>query len=228
MYLNRLNVFNQIHKGLRALLYDVALQIQQTDFTAKEGTQELVKEIEQVVHLFDEHAENEDSYILPMIGKYNPQLIESFENEHEEDHRLSQQLLTDINTWWNAANDWEKQKAGTEIFYHFNEFVAFNLYHMNREEKLLNEVLWTNYTDGEILAVEHEIVANIPPATLAVESRWMMKGMNNPEIIGWLKGVKQGAPEPVFQELLQLAEETLPAGRWEAVSEALSVGLGVE
>lgn len=97
----------------------------------------------------------------------------------------------------------------------------------NTEERFLNEVLWQYYTDNEIRDIERQILASIPPDILAVESRWMMKGMSNPEIIAWLRVVKQTAPEAVFFSLLALAEEVLAKTRWKIVNVALVDGMMV-
>ena len=34
--MKRYNIFNQVHKGLRALLYETIIKLQQTDFTDTE------------------------------------------------------------------------------------------------------------------------------------------------------------------------------------------------
>jgi hypothetical protein len=227
MSVNRFNIFNQIHKGLRAMLYELALQIQQTDFSEVEEAEALVKEVKQVVSFFAAHAEHEDRFILPAVARHNARIIEAFAHEHMEDGFLAGLLLESVQAWQAAADATGRVKAGSDLFYHFTEFTAFNLVHMNKEERFLNEVLWQYYTDAELYELERQILASVPPDILAVESRWMMKGMSNPEIIGWLRGVKQAAPEALFFSFLALAEEELPEGRWKAVNTALVDGIMV-
>lgn len=225
MPLTRFNIFNQIHKGLRAMLYELALEIQQTDFSEAEEAEALVKEVEQVVSFFTAHAEHEDRFILPAVARHNARIIEAFAHDHLEDGWLAELLLKSVKAWRAAEDTAARSQAGSELFYHFTEFTAFNLVHMNKEERFLNEVLWQFYTDKEILELERQILASVPPEILAVESRWMMKGMSNPEIIAWLHGVKQAAPEALFFSFLGLAEEVLPEGRWRAVNAALVDGM---
>ncbi len=222
---NRYNAFNQIHKGLRAMLYNTALQIQQTDFDQKEEVTPLLDQIQQLVHFFDEHAEHEDRFILPAIAAYNTSFIDAFEKEHEEDCRLSAQLLNNISTWQQADDNEERLAAGQTLFLNFNEFLAFNLYHMNREETVLNELIWENYTDEEILQIQAKLIATIPPEVMYVESQWMMRGISNREIINWLKGIQQTAPAHVFQSFFEMAETELPPNRFSIVSKAFSRSL---
>ena len=227
MYPTRFNIFNQIHKGLRAMLYELALEIQQADFSEVEEAEALVQEVEQVVSFFTAHAEHEDRFILPAVARHNARIIEAFAHDHLEDGWLADLLLKSVQAWRAATDAQTRARAGSELFYHFTEFTAFNLVHMNKEERFLNEVLWSCYSDRELLELERQILASVPPDILAVESRWMMKGMSNPEIIGWLRGVKQAAPEALFFSFLALAEEELPDWRWKAVNAALVDGMMV-
>lgn len=227
MYPTRFNIFNGIHKGLRAMLYELALTIQQTDFSEVDEAETLVKEVEQVVSFFTAHAEHEDRFILPAVARYNARIIEAFAHDHLEDGWLAELLLKSVQAWRRAEDASARAQAGSELFYHFTEFTAFNLVHMNKEERFLNEVLWEYYSDREILQIERCILASVPQDILVVESRWMMKGMSNPEIISWLRGVKQAAPEALFFSFLALAEEVLPGWRWTAVHAALVDGMMV-
>lgn len=227
MPVTRFNIFNQIHKGLRAMLYELALHIQQTDFSDKEEAEELLQDVEHVVSFFQSHADHEDRFILPAVARYNERIIEAFAHEHLEDHWLANLLVKSVKAWREAADTSSRVQAGSELHYHFTEFTAFNLVHMNKEERFLNEVLWQYYSDEEIRQLERQVLASIPADILQVESRWMMKGMSNGEIIDWLRGVKQSAPEALFFSLLHLAEDVLPDYRWKTINEALVDGMMV-
>ncbi|MBN9485007.1 MAG: hypothetical protein BGO70_05200 [Bacteroidetes bacterium 43-93] len=218
----RYNVFNQIHKGLRALMYDTAKNIQQMDFEQANAS-EVIDQVLLVVDLFDEHAHHEDAHILPMVVAHNAALVDSFEKDHELDHKLSEDLRSLCASWTNATSDMERMKIGQGIFYAFNEFIGFNLYHMNREEHELLLTLWQHYTDEEILAAQQAIIQSIPPETMMIESRWMMSTLNNMEIIGWLGAIKANAPEEIFMGYVKLAAETLSEQRWNTIANTLKI-----
>ena len=224
MLQNRFNVFNQVHKGLRALLYDTALKIQQTDFTDMLQGSLTIKAVEDVVFLFEDHAHNEDSFILPAVGKFDSNIITVFENEHAEDERLSKILLA-ASAAWQASDEDGRYDIGQIIFYQFNAFVAFNLYHMNKEETVLNEALWKYYSDLEIIQIMNELLASLPPNVMNAEAPWMVRGMNDPEIITWLQEVKQHAAAPIFGMLSGLAQSELPVARWENIKVVLDEAL---
>jgi len=77
----RVNIFNQIHKGLRAALYDAAISLQQTDFTIEAEAEEVFSKVKEVVMLFDEHAHREDKFILSAISQFEPSVVDAFEQE---------------------------------------------------------------------------------------------------------------------------------------------------
>ena len=217
----RYNIFNQIHKALRSLLYETAGLIQQTDFTDVTESEEAFKKIQHIVDLFEKHAFHEDKYVLPAIASYDPALIQSFEQEHEEDNALGQRLKGLMNAFNDTASAADRIDAGYAIQTAYVEFMVFNLNHMAREERILNIALWKHYSDVEIVGINNNIVANIPLPELQGTSVWMMRSMNNGEIITWLKEVRSHAPEPAYRMLYQIASDELPPVRWLKVKTAL-------
>jgi hypothetical protein len=95
---------------------------------------------------------------------------------------------------------------------------------MAQEEEVLNNILWCRFTDAEIFAMEQNILANIPVEELTIYSQWMIRGLNNHEIINWLKTIEKTAVGPVFQVLFSLAETELSAIRWQKIQEGLTEG----
>lgn len=217
----RYNSFGKIHKALRALLYDTALKLQQTDFTDKEAGEKLFVQIEQVVLLFESHAHNEDHFFNEPLEEVNKEVAILFEKEHEEDHRLAIILKKTIKDWRAANTISERSMAGDNLFYAFNEFIAFNLYHMNKEETLLNQVLWDTYTDDQIKITEQQIIQNTSPEKMIVYALWMIRGINAKEMTHWMRELSMMAPKPLYQQLYTMAKQEWGALRWKEIDEAL-------
>ena len=220
----RVNIFNQIHKGLRALLYESSLLLQQTDFSNDEEMQVAVDRITMVANLFDDHAHHEDTFILPAIQEYEPSIIDAFEQEHATDARLTR-AIKDCLQAVQMASAFVRPNMANELSKTFIQFMVFNLEHMAKEENILNKILWRYYSDEEILVIQHEIVASLSPWSAKTGSLWMMRGLNNPEIVRWLRTVEDSAPESVFQNLFATAERELPEHRFRQVLEALTEGV---
>jgi Hemerythrin HHE cation binding domain len=222
--MQRYNIFNQIHKGLRALLYETARQIQHTDFRNVEEAESIIGRINEVVRLFEKHAHSEDNHVFPAIEKYEPSVADAFEQEHVKDHFLGELLTASISLYSYAAVITEKGEAGRQIHSAYVKFMVFNLEHMRKEEEIINPLLWRYYTDADLMAITQEIIANIPPDYMAQYSKWMMRGLNNAEIAAWLRAVEKTAPEPAFQSLFATAENELSEKRFRLVLETLTEG----
>jgi len=222
--MQRYDMFNQIHKGLRALLYETALQIQHTDFWDVDEAEEAIGRINEIVRLFEKHAYSEDSHVFPAIEKYEPSVADAFEQEHVKDHLLGQALADSLSFYRNAEVITEKAVAAKQIHSAFIKFMVFNIEHMAKEEEVINPLLWRYYTDADLAAITERIVADIPPDYMAQFSKWMIRGLNNAEIAGWLRGVEKNAPEAVFRMLFVTAEKELPGKRFRQVLEGLTEG----
>lgn len=220
--MNRYNIFNQIHKGLRVVLFETATLIQQSDFRSKAASAAAIVKLQQTLGYFDGHAEHEHGYIFPLINKVNPTLVAEFDSEHETDEMLARQMRELVSSWYNVEDGPLSWEIGRTILASFNEFIAFNLTHMNKEERVLNEVLWSYYSDHELMAVEQEIVASLPPELLFEESRFMMRGANDPELLGWLGGMKANAPAQVYELYLRMLDEEIAPARSQALARELA------
>jgi hypothetical protein len=217
----RYNAFNMIHKGLRALLFETGITLMRTDFSDDAQGTQAIQAVLTVADLFNDHAFHEDSHVLPAVAKFNSSLQREFEEEHEEDEELANQLSLLSDSYLHAISSERRKEIGKQLLYTYYEFTAFNLYHMNKEEKKLNAALWDNYSDEEIQGIQQRIVSSIAPEKMALDGKWMMRGVNDPEIKNWLSQVKHSAPDPVFRQLVALGERELGEIRWNKVEQEI-------
>jgi hemerythrin-like domain-containing protein len=222
--MKRYNIFYEVHKGLRVMLYETALQIQQTDFINSEEAEQTIEQVKAVIELFDKHAHSEDRFVFTAVQPYDPTAVDAFEQEHVKDHALGESLTNQLTTFSNAISDDDKFRIGQQLYQAFIEFMIFNLQHMAKEEDIINKLLWRNYTDEELKGITGNILANIPPDQMAQFTKWMMRGLSNHEIAGWLKEVKNTAPDFVFESLMHTATQELNVHRLQLVQEAITEG----
>ncbi|MEJ8816880.1 hemerythrin domain-containing protein [Lacibacter sp. H407] len=222
--MKRYNIFNQVHKGLRALLYETIIKLQQTDFTDAEDAEEAVQQVKIILELFDEHAHTEDTFILPAIAEYEPSVVDVFEQEHVKDLTLSKNVHGLLQAFSLTISANAKQEIGAAISKAVFEFTLFNLEHMKKEEDVLNKLLWRYFDDEHLHSITATIIANVPAEKMPLYNKWMMRGLSNTEIIDWLKQVKNNAPDFVFQSFLGLAMAELTDNRWQKIQEHLTEG----
>ena len=217
-------MFNQIHKALRVWMYDTATLINQTDFDNPEQTSVATERLHQLLDMFDNHADHEDTLVFPLLQPYEPSVVEALEQEHVTDHALVQRLKGFLLALDHAVSTEAKTELGHSLNTAFIDFMVFNLQHMKKEETVINNLLWRYYSDPDLVAVSQKIVASIPPAESAIASRWMFKALSNHEISGWLRTVERNAPNHVFRPLLTLAEKELDPERFRYIQEEISEG----
>lgn len=223
--MERFNSFNIIHKGLRAALYQTALQLQQTDFNEEGPAGEALDKVREIIMLFEGHAHKEDHFVLPMINEYEPSVVATFNAEHVEDERLGKELKNAADLLAACETPSEKASAGRALSESFVRFMVFNLEHMAKEEEIINKILWRYYSDDEIKAVTAQISKQDPPWIQEFYTTWMIRGINNDEAIGWMKAIERGVPPIAFQSLLQKAEKELPVNRYQKITRSLSEGI---
>lgn len=222
--MKRYDIFKQIHKGLRALLYETALKLQQTDFSNSTETGKVLEETKHVIDFFENHADKEDNLVFPAIASYEPSVVDAFEQEHITDKALGLRLEESILSFSNAVTVEEKIVSGELINLVFTEFVAFNLKHMAMEEDIINDLLWRYYADVDLHGITEKIIAKSTPGEMAIASKWMMRGLNNNEITDWLKNMKLTAPPFAFMALLETARQELDSKRLDTILSTLSDG----
>jgi hypothetical protein len=215
--MQRYNTFNQIHKALRALLYDTALALQQTDFIVKEECDAAIEKVVAILDLFEDHAHHEDHHVLPAVFLFEPAVADVFEKEHVTDLELSRALQLNIAELYRTTSLEAKGRLGKQLTSAFIQFMIFNLNHMAKEEDILNDILWRYYSDAEIKKIEAVIRQNTPVAKQPFVVKWMLRGLSNNEIISWLKGLQPQLPAPVFDGILTLAEAELPTTRFQQI-----------
>ena len=220
----RFNVFNQIHKGLRAMLYDTALTLQQTHFADSDQSDTAVKKVRTTVEMISAHTAHEDHFVFPAIQEYEPSLVDLFTLEHLKNHTLSEKLVDLLVAHNHAVKPEAKIETGHAVVRAFQEFMLYNLEHMSNEETVLNDILWRYYSDEEIESISRRMVRSRRHDEAIVTTAWMMRGLSNTEISNWLKAVETSAPRQVFAQLFSIAEKELPNDRFRKVLEIFTQG----
>jgi hypothetical protein len=222
--MKRYNIFYEVHKGMRTMLYQTAMQIQQTDFINNEEAELILEQIKSVIELFYKYAHLEDKFVFAAIQPYEPAAVNSLEQEHVKEHVLGENLGSLLTAFPNALSDDEKLQTGKLLHQVFIEFMIFNLQHIAMEEDIINKLLWCNYTDEQLHGITGNILASIPALPMVQFTEWIMKGLSNNEIACWMKKVKNTAPGFVFNSILQTAQQELNSHRLQLLQESITEG----
>ena len=227
MKTKRYNIFDFIHKAWRALLYDTALILQQTDFEIEHEAEKAIEKLETVLLAFENHAHHENTFVIPAIEVFEPQTANKMLNDHGQDEVLTHQLEFKIEAFRFAESSDLRIEIGRELMYLFIEFVAFNLVHMNMEEHVINEILWKNYSDEQLVILNQNIVKSVPADEMMFTLQWMIKGITNLQLAQLLNKLRTEMPEEGFEAVCYAAKSSLPEERWNSIKQELFENLEV-
>lgn len=218
---HRYNPFMQIHKGLKAMLYHTAMNIQHNDFSDELATGHVIDQVQKVLWLFEGHAHTEDSMVFPLITSQAPELVKDFEAQHVIDHQLGAEVEQSLDALLESHSAAGREAAGIALKNAFEKFLAFNLEHMIKEETQVAPAIWASYSDADLHQLTARIVQSIPPDKNELYTDWMLIGNSNREVIQWLSQVRATAPAFVYEGLYERAGQILPIGRWQVIEAAL-------
>jgi hypothetical protein len=177
----RPDLLTPIHKGLRRALYDTALALARTDFSAPAEVAAVQEAVATCFEYLREHAEHEDRHTVPLVARFDPELAVTLEAAHPHLERLA----LAIDSLWPrlAPLDGPARVAlGAELLRRFQAFVAEQLLHMDLEERRVLALLWEHMSDAELVALGGRITATIPPARLHKWGTLLGGALSGPEL----------------------------------------------
>lgn len=222
----RFNLYQAVHKGLRAFMADTLVRVGRTDAADLQDRADCAEQVRILLHLCGEHLVHENHFIHTAMMRRSPGSAGQAEAEHVA-HVAEIAALRRLLAQAEVASPAQRDAHWLRLYHALSQFVAGNLIHMLMEEQAHNAVLWEHYSDEELIAVHDALVASIPPEEMAVHFRWMMPSVSHAERVGMLQGMRQGMPPEVFASQLDMARPLLDARAWRKLKAAFQQDLAV-
>jgi hemerythrin-like domain-containing protein len=216
----RPDLFTQIHKGIRSMLYDAGARLQSVDFTDRAAATALLDRLDQHLTLLHEHGAHEDAHYFPPLRTDEREVVHLMTDEHQEIQRKIASVRAAMAAVLPLAGTEGALEPGARLNRTFNHFMAYYLRHMNHEEETALPAMWRVFTDGQLLAMRGAVLASIPPARYAEWLRWMLPSLNDPELVVMFRGLTAGAQPEMVRDVVAVAEKALAPERWSAVRRA--------
>ncbi|PNQ51339.1 hypothetical protein C1141_21335, partial [Vibrio agarivorans] len=83
------------------------------------------------------------------------------------------------------------------------------LAHMEMEESDINELLWKNFTDKELMQLHHDVMSSLTPEQVSIWFKYIVPSLNKSERLVIMSSLKEATPEPFFQSVLMMLERYL-------------------
>ena len=220
--MKRIKSYDVPHKGLRNALSQMQLLAGKTNYSNQNEVEQLYKLGEDVFKILTIHAIDENEITLAELEQRCAGCSQHDIEDHEQIH-LGQdkleKLLASIYTSSKAGQD--VTDDGEEFYLAFSEFHGTYLEHTAEEERVTQPMLWKYFTDEELALHRGKIMAKNPPQTLLIWFRFVIPSQSYKERVGLLTGFKKMAPEPFFNEGMQVIKQVLTEKEFDELSKAL-------
>lgn len=217
----RLNLYQSVHKGLRAFMADTLTKIGSTDPHDPIECAASLAQVRSLLAICQAHLEHENHFIHSAMERRQAGSAKRCAGEHIE-HEAHIAQLGELTAAAEAANSTKQLDAWRELYQALSEFVAENFEHMLLEERQHNQILWQHYTDDELHQIHGALLASIPADEMAHHFRWMLPHLSHPERLAMLGGMQQGMPAPVFKAQMDNARSLLNPHAWGKLARDLS------
>ncbi len=217
--ISRSDIYGRVHKGLRKAMFDLAYEAGKTDYTDPGEWARLKARTADVIHFLERHGYVEDTYQLPMIEAKVPGITQVDADEHEEVHRELEEIQGEMARIDMIDSPEERRAAGEDFYLMINRFISGYLQHMNREEVEQAPHFVEHCTPEDIQRMTAAIVAGNSPQETMLMLRYTIPAVDPVERASFLRHIRQTAPPPAFQAVMNLVEQVLSGNEWLRLNE---------
>jgi hypothetical protein len=203
-----MDLYKDIHKGIRAEMFSVVESAGSTDPGDPCARAALSDHVRSLVAFLDLHAHHEDAAILPDLEAHLPAMAERVSADHASFDRRTVALV-DLAATATEADGPDQRRLGHLLYLDLAAFASAYLAHQDFEERELMPALFDAVGFEATLGMHQAIVGSIPPEEMARSLALMLPAMNLDDRAELLGGMRAGAPAEVFQGVWSLAGSVL-------------------
>jgi len=217
---SRFDLYGPVHKGLRARLFDLGVELDRCDFNAPVEVTVALGAYRRTASFLREHHEHEDHFVDPALQQCSSDLREAVAPQHVLAEKALAEL--DVLVATIARTQDGRRSAGARLCARYRQFLGDYLQHMNHEETAVTAALWAKYTDAELTGLRARLQDSIPISRFIEWLEILLPAMNIDERTAMLQALKANAPEPTFTAVTGVASRVLGTAGWDAVREQLA------
>ena len=216
------DMYRDIHKGIRNGLFAVTFQAGAADPGDPGALGAVATRWGAMVRMLISHAEHEETFVQPVLGRIAPALADEVAATHVrlETEMARLEVLAD-----RAASSCADRSRllAHRVYLGLASFTASYLQHCEFEELEVNVALSSVLGRDELHAIDHAIVASIPPEELAEDAMLMLPAMNVLDRVELAEDVRATAPAEVFAGVVALAQAALTPDDYAEVARRLGI-----
>lgn len=218
----RYDMYMAIHKAMRSCMHEALAALGRMDINDADEVAAALAQLRELLNLCDQHVQKENKFVHAAMEQRKPGSSAEISAEHIEHEHDIGRLRAAVKHF--EVTDVSQRAAFAQTLYRdVALFVAHNFEHMHYEEIEHNTVLWSVYSDAELIDIENNLKASISPQDMAITARWMLTANDHAFRVAMLSDVRAHAPVEVFEMLLGIARANLSERDWRKVTQALEL-----
>ncbi|RZU02959.1 hypothetical protein [Rivibacter subsaxonicus] len=218
----RHDTYRNIHKALRALMFDTLARIGRVDIEDREDLDATLARLDRLLAHLRSHVAHENEFIHAAIEARRPSAAQTTAGQHVE-HLASIAALADEAQALRAAAVDQRPPLALRLYRHLALFIAENLEHMHFEETTNNATLWALYSDAELDEIHGRLVAHLDPRILTEVLGWMAAALNPQELAELVIGMQREAPPEAMRAALAEIRPRLDERCWARLARAIGL-----
>ncbi|MCC5013576.1 MULTISPECIES: hemerythrin domain-containing protein [unclassified Legionella] len=215
----RIDFYTYVHQCQRKQMFNLAMHAGEINYNEPEKLLPLAEELAVFLTGIRSHADHEDIFIHPLLRRKMPSASRTLDNEHEE---LKKELLNLEENFAHIqllTNHYPKrQEQGLEFYRALNRFIANYLYHIDKEEYVMQN-LWEIAAAPELSGMMMAFQVYHDPEE---GRKWLsnhLPAMNFDERVLMFKTVELMAPASCFLSMSKISEEILGDNTWQSIKQ---------
>lgn len=196
----RMNLYGFPHKGLRNAISQLSQSVGNTDCSNPTSLNKLKEIADEIFILLELHAHSEESVVLPAleskVAGSTTENIAEHERLENQISALKQQL--DSITPDSPPNLLANFYAEIALFH--SEYLA----HMAMEESKMNQLIWANFSDEELMGQHGQIMSTLTPEQTLMWFKYIVPALNPFERTIIMGGFKANAPALFFDSVVNM------------------------
>jgi len=217
---DRVDLYLAVHKGLRACMAHTLVEAGRVDTDDADDTARTLQAVRHLVTLCRSHLEHEDEFVHAAMEARRPGSAAATLADHAAHTRAFADIEEAISAVESSAGA-ERVTAMQRLYALLAYFVGENYTHMHVEEMHNNAVLWSAYSDEELLSLKRRLLAAIPPEINMAVLRWMAPSLSPAQRAELFLGARSGMPPAAFDAALAMVKNHIGARDWFKLQVAL-------
>lgn len=218
-------VFKQIHRISRVMLYETAISLQLTDFRTGNGVEHVAGKINTIILLTDDYTAKQETYVFTALAEYEPSVIDAYRQKHVFLRRMAEELAAVVQEATGTNGPQLRVEAGHRLETLYTQFLRGQLKIMAEKERVVQPLLERYYGTDTLRALQQELMQHDDCQLCLLQANWIIKTLEEEDLVAWLKTVETKATPECMQLLLAAAEEQMESQRFGKITEALTEGV---